>query len=741
MGKEFDAAGLKAKGYSPLPVPEGYKHPRGIKGWQHLLDWSGRAPGLGLNLRGLAMIDFDIKSPDDEDTVEWVTGLADSVCRDAPLRYRNDSPSCALLVRVPELEEGGVPHTYLSTAKWRSDDVDARVEIKLGAGHFMFGWGTHPKGERLIWDKNGVGDAPHPDDFTAFHELPVMTIAELVEAAERLETALAERFAPLQPLQGRRSAQGWTSVQDLHWGMKFRTESGWVTLEDVWNDICADPNGHAWVNLTPWRKDSDSMAGHVIACEATPGYPAIFDFAHQVQHFFDEHSEMAELEALELPCKIKPLRSDKEGEAPSVTLDDDIARASDLHRLVFVRSRAQYLYVDDPEEVWMTEKAAFHGFSAKEKSELVRQVPAVQRTVWDPQLPALTTVHNFERNWAEHNNYAPPQHTREGGNTDAFDEWFERFLPDLEERETVLNWLAHKVQKPWDRMFALVLVGPEGSGKGTLWKTIRLLWGARSVSEVGSIQSIYDAKYQDMLYRALFVLVDEVSSEDALRVGRRVAHEKLKSFCEPQSGYKLLNIKGKEQLHAKICASVGIATNNINALPIGRNDRRFFVASTGDEMDPITVQRVQKWLTPVNLASLYQKLAARDLSGFNAMRAPDSAAKEDMHRTNVTDVDEALENFKVLVRECGGVCLAKQAYEYFEILRLEHEEYSRAKRAFRRACPDQVYRSAGTNDGKTFRGYRVDIRKRPMSGKVAWDSIQRVCHELDTLRSTIVETL
>lgn len=723
----MDSKILLNKGFSPLPVPEGQKYPRGFDGWPKVTDWHGDAPGLGLNLVGLAMIDFDVKLPLGAETENWVAELAAEINPEAPMRWRRGSPSAALLVRCSDI---GLESAYLSTAKLKDDNVEARVEIKVGQGHFMFGWGTHPHGAPLQWALQG-GSFTSPADFPAVGHLPEMTLAQLVDAANRLDQALKARFPDTPVTQGH-AHRGWVSKHDLRWDMTFTLPGGGeATLYELWAQVRDGAEDAAWVNLTPFRPDSDSGAGHLVACTVHPGYPAIFDFARYVHHFFDLEHELSHLEDVELPLEMVGGSSLGEVALEVAARDQDVARVEATHRLIYVRESGKLVYRDDPEGSLMSDRAAFHGFSAKERAELLKEVPAVQRLIWDPELPPLSTVRNARRQWDEHNLFAFPQHAEYGGDLAGFFSWFEGFIPDPVERDTIIQWLAHKVRSPHDRMFTVVLVGPEGGGKGTFWKVLDKLWGHHMVSMVGSVQALYDGRYQDALYRTLWVLVDEVSSEDMARIGRKTAHERLKTFCEPQAAHKLLNIKGQNQISSKVCASVGIATNNINALPISATDRRFFVASTGPEMSRRDVEAIHAWLSsPENVSALWRYLAGRTKDpDFNAMRAPDSQSKSDMASTGLTDIDAVMADLVKRVVECGGVCTASQAYEIMGYSDLDHEDRTQFRRMFRGAFPVRLFQAEGTS----FKGRILSRTTKAISGREAYSSVMRVTEMIKTL--------
>ena len=676
---------LRAKGYNVLPVSPKNKHCR-IPGWNWIDDWEGQAAGLGLNLVGLAMIDIDLDFEDlgaGNAFVDEIIELFPKEKRstgdevfDAPWRLRSNSTRRAILFRCEDVE-----HLRFTTSKW----AEGKVEFKIGRGEFMFGWGKHPSGAQLAWTwEDDMPPVADPSRFPAKRDLPHVSLPRLRDWCSSIEDFLVRKLG--ERVSEPREFKSFTRIEDMQWDMAFRMPNGRLkTLEQIYQG----PNTSEIVNLTPWRPDSDSEGGHVTHSHQFNG-PCCVDFVtgeiHTLENPFGDFEH-----DIELPEGFEPEPLPEQQEAL-----DNLGEVAKLYRrYVFYRDTGRIGLIDDPTGLTMSPTGAFVELGPKDRAQQLRDTPHVATAVWDPTLAPSAVFRHPRMGVDVHNTFCLPRHEAEGGSIDGFLTFMKRFLPDQEERETVIQWLAAKVQRPADRGFAVVFVGPQGSGKGTVWQIIADLWGYYAVSNVSSIKPIYDGTYQDILYRKMYVLIDEVSSEDIGYRGKKLAAERLKGFIEPHSSTKTLNIKGQSMVQATVCATVGIATNNLDALPLGREDRRYYVARTGDTLPPYEVHRIQDWRTEANFAALWRYLSSVNLEGFNFMKAPHSETREFMALAGMTDVDHAVAEFLNRVKQTGGYYSPTHIREAQNRLVCGSDELRAFKRALTGGYARKVFRIHG----------------------------------------------
>jgi len=621
----MDGEALRKAGYRPLPVKRGQKGCM-LPGWPDL-DWRGRAPGLGISLGGLAMVDIDLDLDDDRIAMK----VAELVDPSAPLRSRADSPSrIALLLKCEDLD--GERSFRRTTSKWTS----GRIEVKGGHAQFMFGWGDHPDGARLFWETEEVSD--RPEDMTPRDELPSITLEgleALVEEAD--EILLHELGEPDAPGSGRGLREGFETRVDIEPGMVFTTDGGQETTETL---AALPPNTSVMVNLTPWRPESDSMAGH--ARVLPDGVLQITDYVEGVRHIYNDPGEDLDIEDLEVEA---------------------ITPAIQPSHLRFVRAANGYIWAHDPSEELMSRAALWTDLPTRDRAELLRAVPVVQKTVWDPRKPPLTTLDNPFMGWREHNVYAPPVHPP-GGNVTAFLRWLGNVYPNPQYRRYVLQWMAAKVRAPWERGISLCIVGPQGSGKTTLWRILQKLWGPYYARVVGTIQDAYDSTYDNHIYKALYTLFDEVASAEAGRGARdrSAAKNRLKKFTDPGAMSAELNLKYGPKTRAVLAYTVGVTTNNLDALPLDEDDRRWLIVLTGAAHDQ---SYLYEWMeVPANIGALWRYLEGVSLEGFSFLDAPMTEAKRTMFESNRSVYEEVASDFIEIVTESGGWYEPEQLTEY-----------------------------------------------------------------------------
>lgn len=147
---------------------------------------------------------------------------------------------------------------------------------------------------------------------------------------------------------------------------------------------------------------------------------------------------------------------------------------------------------------------------------------------------------------------------------------------DLEAFEYVLDWLAAPLQslknkgEPMKMGTALVLLGEQGSGKGTLSTIIEVLYGFQNVVTIG--QDALEGRFNDELIDKLFVIANEVMSstnrsmETANKIKPWVTDDHL-SIEEKFKGRQLV----------KNCFNIIFTSNDERPVILEKSDRRYSV--------------------------------------------------------------------------------------------------------------------------------------------------------------------
>ena len=183
--------------------------------------------------------------------------------------------------------------------------------------------------------------------------------------------------------------------------------------------------------------------------------------------------------------------------------------------------------------------------------------------------------------------------------------------------EHVLNFLAHVVQRPQERIAHALLITSEakGIGKSTLGTVVRRLVGEQNsrVAQTKDLKSSFDG----WLVGKLIVQVDEV-----YEAGNWDLANKLKPLItEPTVS---ANIKYGPQIEIENYARFIMFSNHTAPLNIEDGDRRYFVFDSkaqprSDEYYSALHRSIE---SPSEMNAIYSYLMKRDLAGFNPHRRP-----------------------------------------------------------------------------------------------------------------------
>jgi hypothetical protein len=201
----------------------------------------------------------------------------------------------------------------------------------------------------------------------------------------------------------------------------------------------------------------------------------------------------------------------------------------------------------------------------------------------------------------------------------------------------VLNFIAHLIQCPQERVGHAILVTSDakGIGKSSLGAIVRRLVGERNsrVVQTKDLKSSFDG----WLVGKLVVQVDEV-----YEAGNWDLANKLKPLItEPTVS---ANIKYGPQIEVENFARFLMFSNNTSPLNIEDGDRRYFVFdSKAQPRDDHYYDALHRYVaTAVGMNEIYTYLKRRDLSHFNPhKRPPMTAAKQQV----ITDSQHPLRTY------------------------------------------------------------------------------------------------
>ena len=214
-----------------------------------------------------------------------------------------------------------------------------------------------------------------------------------------------------------------------------------------------------------------------------------------------------------------------------------------------------------------TTNNAWDAFTAN----VLYQFPKVEKLKFDPLSEFGEITH--ENGVSSVNSYRPMHGVRCEGDATPFLNHIAKLLPDVEDQNILLDWMAHKVQNPGECMkWSPVLVGLQGNGKTTVTDIMMYCIGSNysSLPQSGDI----DNKFNGWAYKSLLAVISD------FKVGeRRDIMEILKPIITDTQ--IPIQRKGREVEQVNNHLGVMITTNHMDGIVKSIDDRRYAVFYTG----------------------------------------------------------------------------------------------------------------------------------------------------------------
>ncbi len=224
------------------------------------------------------------------------------------------------------------------------------------------------------------------------------------------------------------------------------------------------------------------------------------------------------------------------------------------------------------------------------------------------------------------NIWVPPVAQAKQGDWPLIREHIRLIVCDGDERsfEYLMNWLAHLVQRPWEKPgVAVVLMSPEqGTGKGTFTSALVDLLGdkwARVFFQSDHIVGRF-AAYEKPPMLAI--------GEEAIFSGSTKDKNVLKAkITDPK---ETIELKNQTAFPVESFTRYIFNSNNENAVPIEPNDRRFFVLRVSNARvgDRSYFKSLHEQIADKSaLEAMMFELGARDISKFEVRDFPNTQAR------------------------------------------------------------------------------------------------------------------
>jgi hypothetical protein len=270
----------------------------------------------------------------------------------------------------------------------------------------------------------------------------------------------------------------------------------------------------------------------------------------------------------------------------------------------------------------------------------------------------------------------------------------------------VLNFLAHLVQRPQERIAHALLLMSEakGIGKSTFGTVVRRLVGEQN-SRVAQTKDL-KGQFDGWIMGKLVVQVDEV-----YEAGNWDLANKLKPLITEQR--VSANIKYGPQMEIENYARLILFSNHSAPLNIEDGDRRYFVFnSKAQPRGDSYYDALYKFISADDgMNSIYSFLQKRDLSAFNAFRRPPmTEAKQEIIASSVhplrTYIAEAVASGH-FATQLGGLEFTMDAFERV-LVKDGYGQHAKNHRELGLALKDAgVDKIRVAEDGKKIRKWRL----------------------------------
>jgi hypothetical protein len=191
-----------------------------------------------------------------------------------------------------------------------------------------------------------------------------------------------------------------------------------------------------------------------------------------------------------------------------------------------------------------------------------------------------------------------------------------------EDWQHIINWLAHRVQRPGEKInHALVLGGEPGIGKDSLLEPIKPAVGAWNFCDVSpaNIMGRFNGHLKSIVLR-----ISEV--HDLGDVDRFAFYERTKPLCAaPPDTHRIDEKNMKEYQAVNVCGSIMTTNYKIGGLYLPPNDRRHYVAWSSTPTGFFPEQYfigLYRWFAEGGNEIVAHYLTTLDISAFNPKATP-----------------------------------------------------------------------------------------------------------------------
>lgn len=256
------------------------------------------------------------------------------------------------------------------------------------------------------------------------------------------------------------------------------------------------------------------------------------------------------------------------------------------------------------------------------------------------------------------NTYHAPKHSAGCSKlAEKFTTHIDYLIPNEAERDHLLNYLAHIVQKPWIKIpFAIALVGPQGTGKSYLFELMKKVIGDSNVN-------VCDGAYLNSNFNGHFAGSVLLGLEEVEIDGRAESYNRAKTLITNPTRQFERKFKNPEELPTP--RAIILLMNDKYGLYLpDEGERRFSVLTTASQKQPPQYYKALFDFEPAYVAGVYDLLMNMDLSNFEPHAGPLATnAKNKMAQNSKSEVDLVVQN----LMDARGPCFEHDIQKFSDI--------------------------------------------------------------------------
>ena len=239
------------------------------------------------------------------------------------------------------------------------------------------------------------------------------------------------------------------------------------------------------------------------------------------------------------------------------------------------------------------------------------------------------------------NTYVPPNWPHTSDNPEVFLDHMDFLLPSDVEHELFLDWLAHKVQNPAERSYAVVMIAEDGYGVGRSWQRAmmdRVLQGKVRTATLPQLigkGTSAENNFNDWSTECQLLVVEEAkdtATAEEFYKGYQTFKQRVDTRVTPIRA----NPKYGRTRDDFMWFNALIFSNHSDALVVPTNDRRICVLTNPSVMsDADYYDRLEAALNDDEATRVYWYLMERDLEKYDHVYPPMTPGKLAMIEQNI----------------------------------------------------------------------------------------------------------